>query len=451
MQSVLDKKFIFSRLAVLGSLALVLFSAPLSSEEKPETEQKAKSKVEQIEKSEQETIQTLPLDELATLADVYLQIKKVYYKELSDEEILQNAIKGMLSNLDPHSLYMESDNFQDLEESARGEYAGIGIRAEHRDDAIYVRYIFDESPAQRSGLKLNDKIIAVDGVTTEGLDSDAGSDMLRGKPNSKVTLTIVSEENDSDEQSEETSKDIVVTRKLIKFSTVNSELLEKNIGFVRVGEFQTRTAKDITQAITKMEKENKAPLQGLILDLRNNPGGILDAAVAVADLFLHEGIIVSTKGRIAESNSEHTATSGDILRNRKLVVLINDNSASASEIVAGALQDHKRAEVIGTQSYGKGSVQTVYPIPGKGGIKLTTALYYTPNDRSIHGKGITPNSIVEFKRATDTAETKKDNQKESETKKEDDYKKDNQVVFAVEFLTKPLNNTENKNPTKEEN
>lgn len=449
MQSVLKKKTLLLCSAALSGLIFGSFAMPLIAEEKPQTS----SQQTEQKGSDDKNIQELPLDELATLTDVYAQIKKVYHKELSDEEILQNAIKGMLSNLDPHSVYMESDNFQDLEESARGEYAGIGIRAEHREDAIYVRYVFDESPAKRSGLQLNDKIIAIDGTTTKGLDSDAGSDMLRGKPNSKVTLTIVSEDDYSDSKDtkdgsakkkvarDKNSKNIVVTRKIIKFSTVNSELIEDNIGFVRVGEFQTRTAKDITQAITKMEKENKAPLQGLILDLRNNPGGILDAAIAVADLFLHEGVIVSTKGRIADSNSEHKATSGDILRNRKLVILINNNSASASEIVAGALQDHKRAHVIGTQSYGKGSVQTIYPIPGKGGIKLTTALYYTPNDRSIHGKGITPNTVVEFKEFLD----------EPLDEKEKEYKADNQVVFAVDFLTKPQSKKNNQEKTKKSN
>ncbi|MRX28229.1 S41 family peptidase [Kangiella sp. HZ709] len=364
-------------------------------------------------------IEELPLDELATLTDVYAQIKKVYVNELSDKEILENAIKGMLSNLDKHSAYLSPDRFEQLEESARGEYGGIGIRADHLEDAIYVRYIFDESPAKKSGLKLNDRIVAIDGQSTQGMSVSEGSDLLRGTPNSKLKLTVISENSEQE-------KTVKLQRKIIQFTSVSYELIEPDIGYARVGEFQARSAKDLTQAITKMEKRNKKPLKGFILDLRNNPGGILEMAVAVSDLFLHQGVIVYTKGRLADSNQEFTATSGDILRNRPLIVLVNGISASASEIVSGALQDHKRALILGTQSYGKGSVQTVYPIQGKGGgIKITTALYYTPNDRSIRDLGITPDLVVEFEEFEGDASDIKPN-----------YKVDNQVVAAVEEIKK---------------
>ncbi|WP_251358900.1 S41 family peptidase [Kangiella sp. TOML190] len=370
-----------------------------------------------------ERIEELPLDELVTLTDVYAQIKKVYVKELSDKEILDNAIKGMLSNLDPHSRFMDSSNFEQLEESARGEYAGIGIRAEHSEDAIYVRYLFESSPALKAGLQLNDKIIAIDGKTTEGLSVEEGSNMLRGLPNTKVILTVVSDK-------EPQAKDLTVVRKVIQFTSVNYELIENDIGYARIGEFQTRSAKDLTQAITKMEKQNKKPLKGFILDLRNNPGGILDSAVAVSDLFLQKGLIVATKGRLKDSNQEYHATSGDILRNRPMIILINNVSASASEIVAGALQDHNRATIMGTQSYGKGSVQTIYPIHGGGGVKITTALYYTPSDRSIQDLGISPDQEVELEVFEGTL-----------AEDERTYKVDNQVVAAVEFLTeKPQGN-----------
>ncbi len=367
-------------------------------------------------------IEELPLDELATLTDVYAQIKKVYVNELSDKEILENAIKGMLSNLDKHSAYLSPDRFEQLEESARGEYGGIGIRADHLDDAIYVRYIFDESPAKKSGLKLNDRIVAIDGQSTKGMSVAEGSDLLRGTPNSKLKLTIISENSEEE-------RTVKLKRKIIQFTSVSYELIVPDIGYARVGEFQARTAKDLTQAITKMEKNNKSPLKGFILDLRNNPGGILEMAVAVSDLFLHQGVIVYTKGRLADSNQEYSATSGDILRNRPLIVLVNGISASASEIVSGALQDHKRALILGTQSYGKGSVQTVYPIQGKGGgIKITTALYYTPNNRSIRDLGITPDLIVEFEEFEgDTSDVKPN------------YKVDNQVVAAVEEIKKLSN------------
>ncbi len=379
----------------------------------------AEHKEEAFKKSRKENskIEELPLDELVTLTDVYAQIKKVYVNELSDKEILENAIKGMVNNLDKHSRYLNETGFEQLEESARGEYGGIGIRADHLEDAIYVRFIFDDSPAQKAGLQLNDKIVAVDGQTTVGLSVNEGSELLRGIPNSKLKLTIISENSDEPKQ-------VSLKRKIIQFTSVSYELIEPNIGYARIGEFQTRTAKDLTQAITKMEKNNKAPLQGLILDLRNNPGGILEMAVAVSDLFLHEGIIVSTKGRLEDSNQEYRATSGDILRNRPLIVLVNGISASASEIVSGALQDHKRALILGSQSYGKGSVQTIYPIHGGGGIKLTTALYYTPNDRSIRDLGITPDiKIAHEEFEGELAEG------------EPNYKVDNQVVAAVKKLS----------------
>lgn len=406
---------------IISFLLAQLISFTADAEHKDEVLKKQK---------ENAKIEELPLDELVTLTDVYAQIKKVYVNELSDKEILENAIKGMLSNLDKHSSYLNDNNFEQLEESARGEYGGIGIRADHLEDAIYVRFIFDDSPAQKAGLQLNDKIVAVDGQSTKGMSVEEGSELLRGVPNSKLKLTIVSE--DSDEQ-----KQVSLRRKIIQFTSVNYELIEPNIGYARIGEFQTRTAKDLTQAITKMEQENKAPLKGFILDLRNNPGGILDMAVAVSDLFLHQGLIVSTKGRLEDSNREFSATSGDILRNRPLVILINGISASASEIVSGALQDHKRALIIGEQSYGKGSVQTIYPIHGGGGIKITTALYYTPNDRSIRDLGITPDVVVEY-------EEFEGELAEGEAK----YKVDNQVVAAVAELTKDQQKPTLKEPSK---
>ncbi len=399
------RKFLF-----LILLSLTCFASTAEHRETPKTNGKA-------------AIEELPLDELATLTDVYAQIKKVYVTELTDKEILENAIKGMLSNLDKHSAYLSSDSFTQLEESAKGEYGGIGIRAEHLEDAIYVRFIFDDSPSKKAGLKVNDKIVAIDGQSTENMSVEDGSELLRGKPNSKLKLSVISE-------NEDTVREISLRRKIIKFTSVNYELLEPNIGYARIGEFQTRSAQDLTQAITKMEKSNKAPLKGFILDLRNNPGGILDMAVAISDLFLQEGIIVSTKGRLPDSNQEFMATSGDILRNRPMIILINGISASASEIVSGALQDHKRALILGSQSYGKGSVQTIYPLHGKGGIKITTALYFTPNDRSIRDLGITPDVKLEYMDF------------EGELAEGDaQYKVDNQVVAAVEELQKLIDKT----------
>jgi len=403
----------------------------------PEQNQSEQSQIENKQQRESGTsskVETLPLDELAALADAYAQIKKSYVKELTDKEILDAAIRGMLSNLDPYSTYLTAEQFAALQESATGDYAGIGIEANHLEQGIEIVTVIKDSPAEAVGLKAGDLITMINDIPTQGLAAEEGSGLMRGKPGSKVKLTYI--DNDGEEQV------VLITRQIIHTTSVNYELLEDNIGFTRITEFQLRTANDLSQAISNMEYLSKKPLSGLILDLRNNPGGLLDGATEVSDLFLNDGVIVKTKGRLEENNETHNATMGDILRGKPLVVLINNRSASASEIVAGALQDQKRATIIGTQSFGKAMVQTILPIHGGNAIKLTTSLYYTPNDRSIQGSGITPDIEIEFEYLENSDNSGTDKTVQTDTKKvgiekntiKQDYTHDNQVMAAINHI-----------------
>lgn len=375
------------------------------------------------------SIETLPLDELAALADVYAEIKKSYVHELTDKEILDGAIRGMLHNLDPYSRYLNAEEFAQLEESATGDYAGIGIEAIHLPEGIKVMAIIQGSPAKEAGLELNDIITDIDGVSTKGMSDVEGSELMRGPPGSKVTLNVIKANTNK-------TQTITLTRQIIHTTSVRYQLLEQHVGYAHINEFQIRSANDLSKAISAMEKQNKAPLAGFILDLRYNPGGLLDGAIEVSDLFLNGGVIVSTKGRLPEGNESYTATSGDILRGKPMVVLINGSSASASEIVAGALQDHHRATIIGTDSYGKAMVQTILPVHGGNAVKLTTALYYTPDGKSIQDSGIRPDILVEFAPAEDSQNNPLATRAGTVLS---NYKNDNQVMAALEHLIQRLN------------
>lgn len=379
----------------------------------------------ELEKPQPESsIETLPLDELAALADVYAEIKKSYVHELTDKEILDGAIRGMLYNLDPYSSYLNADQFAQLEETATGDYAGIGIEALHLEDGIKVMAVMADSPAKAAGLEVNDMITAIGDVSAKGLSDVEGSDLMRGPPGSKVTLSVIKARDNKTET-------ITITRQIIHTTSVRYQLLESGIGYAHINEFQIRTANDLSKAISAMEKKNQQSLTGFILDLRNNPGGLLDGAIEVSDLFLNEGVIVSTKGRLPEGNDSYSATSGDILGGKPMVVLINGSSASASEIVAGALQDHHRGTIIGTQSYGKAMVQTILPIHGGNAVKLTTALYYTPSGKSIQGSGITPDRLIEFETLDESQNGRLATRAGAVI---DDYQRDNQVMAALNYL-----------------
>ena len=337
----------------------------------------------------------LPLDELRTFAEVLDRIKASYVEPVDDKTLLENAIKGMLSNLDPHSSYLGPEDFRDLQESTSGEFGGIGIEVGIEDDYVKIVSPIDDTPASKAGIEAGDLIVKIDSQVAKGMTMMEVVEKLRGKPGSTVVLTIVRNEGKPFE--------VELVRAAIQVKSVKSQMLEDGYGYLRISQFQVNTGDEIDKALAKLKKDNGGKkLNGLVLDLRNNPGGVLQAAVEVSDHFLKKGRIVYTKGRIANSELSFSANPADASEGVPLVVLINGGSASASEIVAGALQDHKRAILMGTESFGKGSVQTVLPLNNDRALKITTALYFTPNGRSIQAQGIVPD--IEVTRAKVTRE-----------------------------------------------
>ncbi|MEZ5523462.1 MAG: S41 family peptidase [Pseudomonadales bacterium] len=334
----------------------------------------------------------LPLKELRTFTEVYDRIKKAYVEPVDDATLLNNAIDGMLNGLDPHSVYLRKDALDELQESTRGEFGGLGIEIEMQNGFVRVITPIDDTPALKAGVEAGDLIIKIDDQTVSGLSLQEAVDLMRGKPGTKVTLTVAREPQPQ-------PVEITIVRDIIKVASVKSRSLEPGYGYIRLTQFQVKTGADTLKAIKKLQQENQ-PLKGLVLDLRNNPGGVLNGAVEVADAFLTKGLIVYTSGRRPNSELRFNATPEDPSQNVPLVVLINGGSASASEIVAGALQDHHRAVILGTESFGKGSVQTVLPLTDESALKLTTARYYTPSGRSIQAEGITPDLFVETTRVT---------------------------------------------------
>jgi carboxyl-terminal processing protease len=334
----------------------------------------------------------LPLEELRTFAEVMDRIKAAYVEPVDDKTLLENAIKGMLSNLDPHSAYLEPEAFAELQESTSGEFGGLGIEVGTEDGFIKVVSPIDDTPASKAGIQPGDLIVKIDGQPTKGLSLMEAVDKMRGKAGSKINLTLVREGG--------RPFDVELTRAVIKVKSVKSQLLEDGYGLIRITQFQVNTGEEVGKALNKLRKDNGKKLRGLVLDLRNNPGGVLQAAVEVSDHFLKKGLIVYTEGRIANSELRFNADPADASEGVPLVVLINGGSASA--IVAGALQDHKRGVLMGTDSFGKGSVQTVLPLNNDRALKLTTALYFTPNGRSIQAQGIVPD--IEVTRAKVTRE-----------------------------------------------
>jgi carboxyl-terminal processing protease len=330
----------------------------------------------------------LPLDELRSFTEVFARIKKDYVEEVSDKTLLENAIRGMLSGLDPHSSYLDPEHFKELQVGTTGEFGGLGIEVGMEDGFVKVISPIDDTPAQRAGVKAGDLIIRLDEKPVKGMTLHDAVKIMRGKVGTDIVLTIIRE-------GEEKPLKITITRDTIKVKSVRSEDLGDGFGYLRISQFQSRTGENLAEAIEKLKKENDGKLNGLVLDLRNNPGGVLNAAVEVSDAFLDSGLIVFTKGRIADSEMKFSATPRRLLDGAPLVVLVNGGSASASEIVSGALQDHKRAVILGTRTFGKGSVQTILPLNEKTALKLTTARYYTPSGRSIQAEGITPDIVLE--------------------------------------------------------
>ena len=336
---------------------------------------------------------SVPLDDLRTFAEVFERIKTSYVEPIDDKTLLENAIKGMLSNLDPHSAYLEPEAFRDVTESTSGEFGGLGIEVGTEDGLLKVVSPIDDTPAAKAGVEAGDLIIKIDGQPTKGLSIMDAVNQMRGKPHTKITLTIVREGG--------TPFDLTLERAVIKTRSVRYQLLDQGYGLIRISQFQVNTGKEVEKSLMQLRTENSSQaLKGLILDLRNNPGGVLQAAVEVADLFVDNGLIVYTKGRYPNNDLSFSASQKQYSHNVPIVVLINGGSASASEIVAGALQDHQRAVVMGTDSFGKGSVQTILPLNSERALKLTTALYYTPNGRSIQAQGIVPDIEVERAKLT---------------------------------------------------
>ena len=344
----------------------------------------------------------LPIDELRTFAEVYSAIKQGYVEPVEDKTMISNAISGMLSNLDPHSAYLDADAFKDLQVGTQGEFGGLGIEVGMEDGLVKVVSPIEDTPAYRAGVKSGDLIFKLDDTPVKGLTLNEAVKKMRGKPKTSIRLSIL-------RKGESKPIEITLVREVIKVQSVKSKLIEPGYGWVRITQFQENTVADLAKALTALYKQG--PLQGLVLDLRNDPGGLLNSAIGVSAAFLPPDVkIVSTDGRTPDAKQEFLARPQDYLRGTRedplksmpieakkvpIVVLVNSGSASASEIVAGALQDYKRGVILGTQTFGKGSVQSVVPLPGNSAIKLTTARYYTPEGRSIQAKGIVPDIVVE--------------------------------------------------------
>ena len=330
----------------------------------------------------------LPLDHLLAFADVFEQIKESYVEPVDDKTLLENAIRGMLAGLDPHSTYLVPDEASDLHANTSGRFGGLGIEVSTEDGFVKVIAPFDDTPAARAGIKPGDLIIRLDDKSVKGMSLNDAVKLMRGAPGTSIELTIVREGEDA-------PLEIALKRDIIRVTSIKRRMLEPGFGYVRITQFQSPTADSLRNALAKLKAENGSDLRGLVLDLRNNPGGSLDAAIGVSDAFLTRGTIVSTKGRARSSESLHTATPTDLLNGAPIIVLVNGGSASASEIVAGALQDHKRAVIMGTKTFGKGSVQNVIDLKNNSALKLTTARYYTPSGVSIQAKGIAPDIVLE--------------------------------------------------------
>jgi len=344
----------------------------------------------------------LPVEELRAFADVFNAIKQGYVEPVEDSKLINHAISGMLSGLDPHSAYLDADAFKDLREGTQGEFGGLGIEVGMEDGFVKVVSPIEDTPAFRAGVQAGDLIVKLDDTPVKGMSLSDAVKRMRGKPNTSILLTIVRE-------GEAGPLEIKITREVIRVQSVRSKIVEPGFGYLRIAQFQENTAESVVDHLNRLTAAG--PLEGLVLDLRNDPGGLLHGAIGVAAAFLpRDTLVVSTDGRAPDARREYRAAPEDYMRGRgadfirrvpaetreiPMVVLVNAGSASASEIVAGALQDHQRAKIMGTQTFGKGSVQTILPLNNNSAIKLTTARYYTPSGRSIQAKGIEPDYIVE--------------------------------------------------------
>ncbi len=343
----------------------------------------AKDEAEGIEKDQAET--ALPLEQIKNFAEIFTRIKRFYVEPVSDEQLLEHAITGMLNGLDPHSVYLKGENYDDLNEDATGRFGGLGIEVVMERGYVKVVTPVDDTPAAKAGIRTGDLIVKIDGESLAGLSLRESTNRMRGEPGTPISMTILRE-------GEADPINIELIRAVIRQQSIKRQRLSDEIGYIRISQFQQDTAEMFRKELVQLKTADS--FAGLILDLRNNPGGLLTAAVSVADAFIEEGILVSTKGRIPEGDLSYTATPNDLIAGKPIVVLINGGSASASEIVAGALQDHRRAVLLGLETFGKGSVQSVMEINADEAIKLTTSRYFTPNGTSIQANGIHPDITV---------------------------------------------------------
>jgi len=362
-----------SLLAISASLCISFSSAPLLAQLAP------------ITPPAEESL-PLPLDEVRIFTEVLNRIRGAYVEPIDDKTLLENAIKGMLAGIDPHSTYLASDDYDQLQESTTGEFGGLGVEVGVEDGFIKIIAPMDGSPAERAGVQAGDLVIKLDDTPAREVTVGDTVDLMRGEPGTDIVLTILREGVSE-------PFEVTVTREIIKARSVRYRILEPGYGYIRIASFSTDTGTEVKDALKTLHEENE--LKGVVLDLRNNPGGVLQSSVGVVDAFIDDGLIVYTEGRVENAEMRFEASTEDPSQAVPLVVLINQGSASASEIVAGALQDHQRAIIMGTPSFGKGSVQTVLPLTNDRAIKLTTALYFTPNGRSIQATGITPDIIVD--------------------------------------------------------
>tara|TARA_B100001059_G_scaffold184294_1_gene185820 strand:- start:11 stop:1345 length:1335 start_codon:yes stop_codon:yes gene_type:complete len=366
--------------------------------------------------------------QLNLFGDVFQRVQEQYVEEVTDKKLIESAISGMLQSLDPHSSYLSADSYKDMQVKTKGKFGGLGIEITMEDGVVKVVSPIDDTPAAKAGMKSGDLIIGVDGESIRGLTINESVSKLRGPVGSKVIITVVRDKKDPYE--------IEIKRDIINIKSVKHNII-KNIGYVRLTTFSDTTTSGLEKALTEIKKNIGNKFQGLILDLRNNPGGLLNQSISVADAFLNQGEIVSTQGRNDDDTSRVFAKKGDLINGQPLVVLINSGSASASEIVAGALKDHSRAIIIGTRSFGKGSVQSIIPLAGNGAMRLTTARYFTPSGISIQAKGIEPDIIVEAG-VTDLKKEKNDNRREENLRGALDKKKNSKKTEIDSDSDKPL-------------
>jgi len=386
-------KTMINNLPGLPALTMILvMSATLlmhgtTQAQEPELQQDQEPQQELPAEQAAPTARPLPIDEVRLFAEALESIRSAYVQEIDDQTLINYAIRGMLAGLDPHSAYLSPDDYDVLQQNTEGGFGGLGIEVGEEDGYIKVVTPIDDSPAARAGIMPGDLIVEINGRPVRDMLVNDAVEQLRGEPGSTVSITLMRE-------NEPEPIDLTLTREVIAASSVRHNMLEPGYAYLRISQFRVNTGEETLEALTEIKADN-GPLKGLILDLRNNPGGVLQASVEVADAFLTEGQIVYTDGRFADSDSNFYATPEDPSEGVPLVVLINTGSASAAEIVAGALQDQGRAVIMGTRSFGKGSVQTVLPLNNERAIKLTTSLYFTPEGRSIQAFGIEPDIMVD--------------------------------------------------------